>query len=201
MLENLKPFYNAVLNPVARLCTRINLHPHAITIFGVALSIAAGYFCATGGWYAAALLVFAGSCLDGLDGLVARQTGKTTAFGAVLDSCCDRITETAWFFGILYFYLHRPAYGNAGIFLAFLAMAGSLMVSYVRARCEGAGIACRAGMLQRPERIVVLIACLLAGPVIMIWGLGFLSLLAYTTMVQRLIIAHRAEKNTIKTDR
>jgi phosphatidylglycerophosphate synthase len=191
MIENLKPFYSAVLDPVARLFARINLHPHAITFFGVALSFAAGYFCATGKWYTAALLVFAGSCMDGLDGLVARQAGKTTAFGAVLDSCCDRITETAWLFGILYFYLHRPVYCGAGIYLAFLAMAGSLMVSYVRARCEGANIICKQGILQRPERIVVFIACLLAGPVIMIWGLGILSLLAYGTVIQRLIIAYR----------
>jgi CDP-diacylglycerol--glycerol-3-phosphate 3-phosphatidyltransferase len=191
MLEKLKPFYNSVLNPVAKLFARINLHPHAITVSGVALSLAAGYCCATGKWYTAALLVFAGSCMDGLDGLVARQAGKTTAFGAVLDSCCDRISETAWFFGILFYYLHRPLYCGAGIYLAFLAMAGSLMVSYVRARCEGANIICKQGILQRPERIVVLIACLLAGPVIMIWGLGFLSLLAYGTVIQRLIIAYR----------
>jgi CDP-diacylglycerol--glycerol-3-phosphate 3-phosphatidyltransferase len=201
MIENLKPFYNSVLNPVARLCARIHLHPHAVTALGVALSIAAGYFCAAGKWYAAALLVFAGSCMDGLDGLVARQAGKTTAFGAVLDSCCDRITEAAWFFGILWFYVHRPAYHGAGVYLAFLAMAGSLMVSYVRARCEGAGITCREGMFQRPERIIVLVACLLAGPVIMIWGLGLLSVLACVTVVQRLIIAHGAGKKSITIDR
>jgi CDP-diacylglycerol---glycerol-3-phosphate 3-phosphatidyltransferase len=189
MLEKLKPFYNSVLNPVAKLFARINLHPNAITVLGAALSIAAGYFCATGRWYTAALLVFAGSCMDGLDGLVARQTGKSTAFGAVLDSCCDRVTEAAWFFGILYFYLHRPVYGNTGIYLAFLALAGSFMVSYVRARCEGENINCKRGILQRPERIVVIVACLLAGPVVMMWGLGFLSMLAYGTMIQRLIIA------------
>jgi CDP-diacylglycerol---glycerol-3-phosphate 3-phosphatidyltransferase len=195
MLEKLKPFYNSVLNPVAKLFARINLHPNAITVLGAALSIAAGYFCATGRWYTAALLVFAGSCMDGLDGLVARQTGKSTAFGAVLDSCCDRVTEAAWFFGIIYFYLHRPAHGYAGIYLAFIAMAGSFMVSYIRARCEGANIACKQGILQRPERIVVLVACLLAGPVIMIWGLGLLSLLAFGTMIQRLNIARREKIN------
>jgi CDP-diacylglycerol--glycerol-3-phosphate 3-phosphatidyltransferase len=193
MIESLKPFYNTVLTPVAKLIARMNLHPNALSLCGIAVSLAAGYFCATGKWYTVALLVFAGSCMDGLDGLVARQSGKTTAFGAVLDSCCDRITETAWLFGILYFYLHRPVYGGAGIYLAFLAMTGSLMVSYVRARCEGANITCKQGILQRPERIVVLIACLLAGPVIMIWGLGLLSLLAYGTVIQRLIIAYRAK--------
>ncbi|HUI93212.1 MAG TPA: CDP-alcohol phosphatidyltransferase family protein [Chitinivibrionales bacterium] len=174
---------------------RIKIHPNLITAFGVLLSLIAGYFCATGKWYLAALIVFVGSCMDGLDGLVARQAGKTTAFGAVFDSACDRITETAWFFGILYFYLQRPVFGREGVWLSFLAMAGSLMVSYVRARCEAAAIACKQGLLQRPERIIVLIACLLAGPRIMAWGLGLLALLSYATVVQRLVIARRADKN------
>jgi CDP-diacylglycerol--glycerol-3-phosphate 3-phosphatidyltransferase len=200
MIEKLKPFYNSLLNPVALLFIRINIHPNLITAFGFVLSIAAGYCCATGMWYLAAALVFAGACMDGLDGFVARQTGKTTAFGAVFDSCCDRITETAWFFGILWFYLQPPAFTREGVWLAFLAMTGSLMVSYVRARCEGAGIPCKQGILQRPERIVVLITCLLAGPGIMVWGLALLTLLSYATVVQRLAIARQAaKKNT--TDR
>ncbi len=192
MIENLKPFYNAALRPIAAFLARVNVHPNAITLAGVALSMAAAYFCATGRWPAAALLVFVGSCMDGLDGLVARQTGKKSGFGAVLDSTGDRITEAAWFFGILVYYLKNPGYGGAGVYLAFLAQTGSQMVSYVRARCEGAGISCEQGILQRPERIVVVIACLLLGPAVMVWGLGLLCVLAFATVAQRLVVAHRA---------
>jgi CDP-diacylglycerol---glycerol-3-phosphate 3-phosphatidyltransferase len=161
---------------------------------GVVMSLAAGYFCARGFWYTAALFVFLGSCMDGLDGLVARQTGRKTAFGAVLDSTCDRMTEIAWLFGILVFFLGKPVYGIAVACLAFLAMAGSLMVSYVRARSEGAGIECRQGFFQRPERIVVLVACLCLGPQSMVWGLGIISGAAFFTVIQRLVIAGRVSK-------
>jgi CDP-diacylglycerol--glycerol-3-phosphate 3-phosphatidyltransferase len=201
MLESLKPFYNSVLNPAAKIFSRMNLHPNVITVFGAALSLVAMYFCASGKWYSAAGIVFVGACMDGLDGLVARKTGKTTAFGAVLDSCCDRITEIAWLFGVLLYFIGHPVYGGAGLYLAFLAMSGSLMVSYVRARCEGAGIRCTEGLFQRPERVVVLVACLLAGPKVMVGGLGLLALLAYATVIQRLIIAGNAEKKNNPADR
>jgi len=75
--------------------------------------------------------------------------------------------------------------------MTFAAMSGSLMVSYVRARCEGAGIPCSSGMVQRPERILILVACLLAGKKVMAWGLLLLSVLTYATVVQRLIIAYK----------
>ncbi|HMD67349.1 MAG TPA: CDP-alcohol phosphatidyltransferase family protein [Chitinivibrionales bacterium] len=195
MIEGLKPFYNSVLSPVAKILAKAGIHPNAITVSGVALSGAAAYFCAVGHWPLAALLVFCGSCMDGLDGLVSRETGKQTRFGAVLDSVADRVTETAWFFGLLLYYAANPTHGGAGIYLAFLAHAGSQMVSYVRARCEGAGIACKEGILQRPERIVIIIACLLLGPAVMMWGLGIIAVLGFATALQRCFVAWRAGNN------
>jgi phosphatidylglycerophosphate synthase len=195
MIEGLKPFYNSVLRPVANIFAGAGVTPNAITIAGVAVSAAAAYFCAVGQWPLAALLVFCGSCMDGLDGLVARQTGKQTRFGAVLDSAGDRVTEAAWFFGILLYYIGHPLYCGAGILCAFLACTGSQMVSYVRARCEGEGIPCKGGILQRPERIVVIIACLLSGPAIMVWGLAIIAVLGFVTAIQRLAVAGRADSN------
>ncbi len=192
MIEGLKPFYNSVLKPVADIFAKAGIHPHAISLGGVVLSVIAAYCCARGHWPLAALLVFCGSCMDGLDGLVSRETGKQTRFGAVLDSAADRVTETAWFFGLLLYYAANPTHGEAGIYLAFLAHAGSQMVSYVRARCEGAGIACKEGILQRPERIVIIIACLLLGPALMLWGLGIIAALGFATALQRCGAAWRA---------
>lgn len=194
MIEGLKPLYDSALRPVAAIFAKINLHPDVITGIGVAVSVGAGCACAAGRWNLAAVLVFAGSCMDGLDGLVARQTGRQTRFGAVLDSTSDRVTEMAWFFGILAFYALNPVYGAMGMLLAFLAHAGSQMVSYVRARCEGAGISCKGGVLQRPERIVIIVACLLFGPRIMTWGLGVIAVLGYATAAQRLAVAWRADE-------
>ncbi len=191
MIEGLKPFYNSVLRPVALILAKLNIHPDVVTLAGVAASAVAACLCAAGFWPAAALAVFAGGCLDGLDGLVARQTGKRSRFGAVWDSTGDRITEAAWFFGLLVYYIVHPAFGARSICLAFLAQAGSQMVSYVRARCEGEGIACSGGILLRPERIVVLIACLFLGPVVMQWGLGIIAALGFFTAGQRLFAARR----------
>jgi CDP-diacylglycerol--glycerol-3-phosphate 3-phosphatidyltransferase len=128
--------------------------------------------------------------MDGLDGLVARNTGKKSPWGALLDSTADRITEIAWLSGVLFFYCNAPG-GRLGIFLTFAAMSGALMVSYVRARSEGARIPCASGLLQRPERILILMACFLAGSAIMTWGLALLSVLAYATVVQRLIVTYK----------
>jgi CDP-diacylglycerol--glycerol-3-phosphate 3-phosphatidyltransferase len=192
MIEGLKPFYNSALRPIAVLCSKANLHPHAISIAGIVISFVAAYFCALGPWLYAAVLVSCAGCFDGLDGLVARQTGKQTRFGAVLDSTGDRVTEAAWLFGLIVFYALHQKNGYAGIYLAFLAQAGSQMVSYVRARCEGVGIACSAGILQRSERIIVIIVCLLLGPSVMKWGLGFIAGLGFLTAAQRLWLAYRS---------
>jgi phosphatidylglycerophosphate synthase len=152
MIEKLKPFYNSILSPFAAALVKINIHPNVVTVAGVVVSLVACYFAACGKWAAAAVAVGAGACLDGLDGVLARQSDKKTASGAVLDSTCDRVTEMAWFFGILVFYLKHPVWGDAGIFFSFCALCGSILVSYIRARAEGETLSCSVGILQRPER-------------------------------------------------
>jgi CDP-diacylglycerol---glycerol-3-phosphate 3-phosphatidyltransferase len=194
MLEILKPLYNALLLPFARLLSRLHIQPNTITILGLLISVLAAYYAAHGRWFPAAVCIGAGSCMDGLDGVLARYAGNKTSFGAIFDSTSDRLTEIFWLFGILFFYVNHPAFGNWGIYLSFIAIAGSLMVSYVRARCEGVNIPCKTGMLQRPERIVILIGCFLAGPGIMVWGLGVLSAFAAVTVGQRMVVAYTACK-------
>ncbi len=87
-----------------------------------------------------------------LDGQLARKTNKMTEFGALFDSVIDRYSEMIMFFGITY-YLVSYHYFLSGVF-AFIAMIGSIMVSYVRARAEGLGKECKVGMMQRPERVL-----------------------------------------------
>jgi CDP-diacylglycerol--glycerol-3-phosphate 3-phosphatidyltransferase len=108
-------------------------------------------------------------------------------FGAIFDSTCDRITEIVWIGGICAFYGTHTSYGPQGVYLCFAALSGSLMVSYVKARAEGAGIPCPGGILQRPERIIILAVAQLAGPVIMLWGLGLIAVVGYVTVFQRLL--------------
>lgn len=115
------------------------------------------------GW-AGALVLFAG-LFDMLDGQVARLGKMSSSFGAMFDSVLDRYSELIMFLGICY-YLIAHHYFFSSLF-AFIAMIGSMMVSYTRARAEGLGIECKDGLMQRPERIVLIgvsaIACGIAG--------------------------------------
>jgi CDP-diacylglycerol--glycerol-3-phosphate 3-phosphatidyltransferase len=194
MIEGLKPFYNATLRPVGKLLAQMGIHPNVITMAGVALFCGAGWYAFKGQWRISLLFVIAGACMDGLDGLVAREYNKKSVFGAVFDSTCDRLTEIVWISGICAYYALR-APSPLGVLLCIAALSGSFMVSYVKARADGAGVPCTGGILQRPERIILLAACLLIGPRAMPWGLGVMAVVGYVTMVERLIaVAREASK-------
>lgn len=189
MIENLKPFYNRTLRPAALLFSKAGLSPNHITIIGVILFAVSGYYCYVGKWYTALILVIAGSLMDGLDGVVARECGKISRFGAILDSCCDRITEIVLILGIMLFYAARAESGIWPVCLCFSSLSGSVMVSYVKARCEGAGVSCRRGIMQRPERLIIFCFGLLCGPEIMVWILAIVTFFTFVTVLQRLFEA------------
>lgn len=189
MLEGLKPLYNRILRPVARFLCNTGIRPNHITLLGLALFAAAGWFCSTGEWTTALILVILGALMDGLDGVLARESDKNTIFGAILDSSCDRLTEMVLLMGILVYYLKTPEVNQLGVILCFASICGSVMVSYIKARCEGAGISCKTGFLQRPERVIILSIGLLTGPPKMIWVLCALTVFSWITVVQRIFEA------------
>jgi CDP-diacylglycerol--glycerol-3-phosphate 3-phosphatidyltransferase len=176
--------------PGARIFAKLHIHPNAITLMGLFISGFVGWFAAIGNWNLAAVFIIVASCMDGLDGLVARVYNKKSVFGAIFDSTIDRLTEIMWLLGICVFFVKHPLWGDLSLYVTFTTITGSLMVSYVRARCEGEKIPCSGGFLQRPERIIVLLCCFVFGPKIMFWGLALLSFLAYFTVIQRIIIAY-----------
>jgi CDP-diacylglycerol--glycerol-3-phosphate 3-phosphatidyltransferase len=189
MIEGLKPLYERALLPGVHLCNRLGVKPNHLTVLGVALFGAAGWYCAEGRWYTAAAFVTVGALLDGCDGLLARVSGRKTDFGGILDSTCDRLTEIAWLTGLFVYYLGYVDQDALPVYLCLAALTGSLMVSYVKARCEGQGVECRAGILQRPERIIVLGVCLLLGREVMVYGLAAVAALSWVTVGQRIGIA------------
>jgi CDP-diacylglycerol--glycerol-3-phosphate 3-phosphatidyltransferase len=202
MLESLKPQFNRFLRPMVRPLAAIGVHPNHATLAGVLLFGIGAWFIYQGVWRLALWIVIAGSLLDGLDGLLARETGKKSVFGAILDSSCDRLTEILLILGVLGYLLGMPiiSFGkNAlsletrvwGIVFCYLAVTMSLMVSYVKARCEGAGVECRGGLLQRPERLILLCCGLFSGPRLMVAVLAAISVLGAITVVQRFVIAFR----------
>ena len=194
MIEGLKPLYNTVLRPVARVLRRMGMTPNRATVVGAVLFAGAGILTALGYWRIGVGVAFFGALFDGIDGLIAREFDMKTSFGAVLDSVCDRLTEIFCFAGLLWYYTVTAGGVSVGILLTGAAMSGSLMVSYVRARAEGAGISCSGGFMQRPERLILLAMCQLAGGSVMIWGLGLLSVLSWATVIERIAAVARSAR-------
>lgn len=161
---------------------RLGFTPNALTIIGSVLTASVGLLIAQGWFVAAGICLWLFSATDTLDGALARATGRVTVFGAFLDSVCDRYAEAAVFFGLVWWY---QAHSDVlGVYLGYVAIIGSLMVSYTRARAEGVGLqAADVGWFQRPERIVALGLGLLAAPVLPAALLAVLALLAVFTTI------------------
>lgn len=194
MIEGLKPFYNNILRPIARFLQKTGIQPNHITLTGLAFFAIAGWFSSNGKWITALILVIIGALMDGLDGVLARESGKKSIFGAILDSSCDRLTEIFLLLGILVFFLKETAVNQLGVILCFTGICGSVMVSYIKARCEGVGLPCKGGILQRPERIIILSIGLLCGPAGMIWVLSALTFLSWVTVIQRIYEAAESSR-------
>lgn len=164
MRTNLQLGIYKVIDPFVKLLIKLGLTPNAVTTIGFILNVGVAVIFIIGaeegnrgdltyvGW-AGALILFAG-LFDMLDGQVARLGNMKSTFGALYDSVLDRYSELVMFLGICY-YLVAHHYFLSSIF-AFVALIGSMMVSYVRARAEGLGIECKGGLMQRPERVVTI---------------------------------------------
>lgn len=167
--------------PLARFLKRIGLSPGRITALGLLLSGATAYLLSVGQFLAGALLLLLAGVMDMADGAVARLHGRSTAFGALLDSTADRIAEAGILLGLLMFYVSPLSIPE--VLLIHLALAGSFMVSYLRARGEGLGVDCRVGIMTRPERVIVLAVGLLADQIAV--ALGIIAALSYLTSLHR----------------
>jgi len=154
-----------VINPVVRLLIKMGVTPNFVTGTGLLINIVATAILIYGahgergnfsyvGW-AGIVILFAG-LFDMLDGQVARIGKKTSRYGALFDSVLDRYSELIVLFGICY-YLILQGYFFSSLF-GFIALIGSMMVSYIRARAEGLGIECKVGFMQRPERVILISA-------------------------------------------
>ena len=158
--ENMGAFarkYLAAANSLAGIFIKLGISPAALTVSGLILAAVAGYFLWTGHLVIGGIFLLAGGMADSLDGPVARRSGKSSDFGALMDSTFDRYAEFVVFLGF-YGYLGYSRARLVGLFqvIAIVALVGSVMVSYVRARSEGLGVSCAVGFWQRPERIITL---------------------------------------------
>lgn len=198
MLSNwLRARAQGILNTLAHGLGALGLSPNALTLIGLGLMCVIGVVIAAGNFALAGVLIIVAGIFDALDGSLARLTNRVTRFGAFLDSTTDRFAEGALFLGMLYAFVQRGTIFV--VYLIFLALLGSLMVSYARARAEGIGVPCKEGMLTRFERIALIVLGLLAtaiwGDVPLILVLGFLAIFTNLTAAQRMWLVYRATRN------
>ena len=150
-----------LITPLERLFLALGLPPSAFNWAGVVLGAAAGVAYARGAFTAAGWLLLLGGAADIFDGRIARARGLVSRAGAFLDSTLDRFAETFAYVGLVAWYRSSLA----GAVAATLALGGSLLVSYARARGEGLGVQYKGGLMQRAERLVLLALASLLDPV------------------------------------
>ena len=166
---------------------KLGLHPDTVTLLGLAGHAGAAYLAAIGKMSWAGVVILLTAPLDALDGAMARLKGNASKFGAFLDSVTDRYAEMFIFGGLLLYYIHLE--DTLGCILVYLSVAGSIMVSYTRARAEALGFTAKIGIFSRVERYLVLIPALLFQiPRI---GLWILAIFTNFTAIQRVIHVRR----------
>ena len=146
---------NAVIRLIVRGLALSRIHPNVLTFIGLVINAVAAVLLASGRFLSAGLVMIAAGIFDMVDGRVARATNQVTLFGAFFDSVVDRYSDLVLLMGLLVYYasINRFFY----VVLTAVVMTGSVMVSYTRARAECVITKCKAGFMERPERMVLLI--------------------------------------------
>ena len=197
----LKNGYLRLIDPVADFFVRTGVHPNTITAFGTACTVAASVIFGMGhirtaGWFLGLTALF-----DVLDGTVARRSGKASTFGAFLDSTLDRLADGAVFVGLATFYALSVEHGSTLMMLVCMSgLIGALMTSYTRARAEPLGIDAKVGMVQRPERVVLLSAPqaffgLALGGWVLRAVVFIITIGAWITVIQRIAFVYHQTRN------
>ena len=166
---------------------RVPLTPNQVTVVGMVLTFVAASLAAFGQLrWAGVVLILAGTC-DILDGALARSTHKSYPYGAFLDSTLDRYSEGAIYVGLAAYFISMGGPLQRWLVLATLAaLAGSFLVSYVRARAQSLGFTCESGVFARPERVVVTVIGLIFGGVVLYAVVFLLAVLTNLTALQRI---------------
>ena len=156
MLRHYKASLTRLGDPVARALLRAHVRPNHLTLVGLVVSILAAAALAQGSLRTGAVLLALAGLFDFFDGSLARLANRVSAFGAFLDSVVDRYSDLVVLLGVVLYY-HRAA-DTTGVFLTMVALVGTIMTSYTKARAQSIGVACEIGLIERPERLIVLIA-------------------------------------------
>jgi CDP-diacylglycerol--glycerol-3-phosphate 3-phosphatidyltransferase len=180
----MRGWFKGVLEPIASVLNRMGLAPNTITLFGLAGNLVGALFLARGDFVIGGILVLLMGPIDALDGTMARLRGERSDFGAFVDSVTDRYSELIIYGGLLAHFLQAGDVAVSGVI--FAAAAGSVLVSYAKARAEALGFEARGGILTRMERYLVLAPSLVLGYAVI--GLVIVAVLANITALQRILL-------------
>ena len=187
-MHRLRNLLSPIVDGIARLLVKLGFSPSGLTVIGVLIACVAAALIAQGMLAVGGIVMLIAGVFDMFDGAVARMTDRATKFGAFFDSVMDRVSEAIVLLGLLWFYLEDGE--QLGAVLVYVAIVGSTMVSYARARAEGLGIECKGGLMQRPERVASLGIGIIVGqwwePAVLI-VLGVIAALTVVTTVQRVV--------------
>jgi len=187
LTDRFRVIFRGILDPIAGFLNRIGLTPNTMTLLGLLGNTIGAVFLARGQMTVGGIVILLMGPVDALDGSMARLRGMDSKFGAFVDSVTDRYSELVIFGGLLYYYVTQAKGNEAliGALLVYLAAAGSVLVSYVRARGQSLGWDTKVGILTRMERYLVLAPALVINQPI--WGIAIIALFANITALQRII--------------
>ena len=185
--DYLRNRFKGILDPIGRLFNRIGLMPNTMTILGLIGNSVGAYFLSQGQMTIGGLFILAMGPVDALDGTMARLRGEASNFGAFVDSVTDRYSELVIFGGLMAYYVQMGDW--LSVFMVYAAAAGSVLVSYVRARGQSLGFDTKIGILTRMERYLVLVPALILNyPMVGVW---IIAILANLTALQRILDIRR----------
>jgi CDP-diacylglycerol--glycerol-3-phosphate 3-phosphatidyltransferase len=182
LTDQMRVRFKGILDPIGAFLNRLGLMPNTITILGLIGNTAGAVLLGLGQMTWGGILILLMGPVDALDGTMARLRGEPSEFGAFVDSVTDRYSELVIFGGLLYYYAQQAEWLPA--LLAYIAAAGSVLVSYTRARAQALGYETKVGILTRMERYFVMAPLLVFNlPIPMLW---IMAVLTNVTAIQRI---------------
>ncbi len=189
--QSFKDNARRLLNPIVSFLGSLGISPMLVSIFGLVISVYGATVVARGSLFWGGVWLIAAGLCDVLDGSLARSQNTASRFGAFIDSTFDRISEFAYFSGLIIYYVTRPqGYNVSLIVLVCVVLGASFLISYARARLEGLGYECKVGWMERPERLTLLIVGLLLGSRVLVVVLVILAVGSVITVAQRIRHGH-----------
>ena len=199
--DQARVWFKGILDPLGGFFNRIGLMPNTMTILGLVGNIVGAIFLAQGQFLVGGILILLMGPIDVLDGTMARLRGMASSYGAFIDSVSDRYSELIIFAGLLYYYQGQS--NDLAVLLVYAAAAGSVLVSYIRARGLSLGWETKVGILTRFERYLVLAPALVfsfLSPLIPLIAIAIIAVLANVTALQRIIDIRRQARINSQAD-